>query len=460
MSFFLMIFSLLVKRFIPFTGNQYLAELPLYLFVLLVLIYLVTGKRVYFKDTINTKVCLFIVISLGLQLIAILSSYGRIDNPIYNKNPISGLIGFMVFLGFLFLHYIIVKILVSNNREIELFLKGAFWSTIILLFVTYLQYLYLLLPNSPVSNLVALFGKVFESRNNYTPEWYVNGSYVQTVNRINGFFSEPGNLAGHLSIICLPFILAAIKNKFDIFKRNKKYSALKYYFLLFAIIGMLLLAKTSTGLVAIIVVLILFWITLPLMRKLTFGFIILLLVVVFFYEYHTNPYVYSLVDEFVFGKSDSSSTDNRLGGTLGLLYTFLHHPITGIGNGYYHYYLEKYIPAWSKFNSEYINFASIRHSFPIMSIILGWLAQYGILIVTFFIVYIIKLVKGIHRLINKLGKDSSDYLFYKTIGDAATLFFLIFFTLSFLGFGWSESAFLILFFFFVVFRQYLKRITK
>ncbi|MGR6117291.1 O-antigen ligase family protein [Aeribacillus composti] len=459
MAYFLMPLALLVKHYFPIS-NRYLSELPLYFFILLIIFHSVTKGKIYKDNFLSTKILVFLFFTIGFQSVASLNSYGIIGDSIYNSNPIKSILKFIVFLLFIFFHYFVVKILINDEKEIRLFLKGSLLSIILTLFITYSQFFYLLFPSSIFNNIASLLGKLFEARNIYRPEWYINGSYVQTMKRINGLFGEASLLAAHLSIICLPFVLAAIKNKYNIFNKNKKYNSLKYYCLLFSILLILLLAKTSTGIVAILIVLFFFFMIIPLKRKISFGIITLVLLLFFIHLYNTNFYVNSIIEDYVFGKTDSTSTDNRLGGTIGLLITFIQHPFFGVGDEYTNYYLSVNIPSWARSNAEFKDFATVRHSFPIMSVLLGWLAQYGIVVFTFFIVYVIKLQREMYRLIKKIDKSSQTYLFYKTIADSSLLFFFIFFGLSLLHFGWYESSYFIMFFFFVVFRHHLRKVVN
>ena len=83
-------------------------------------------------------------------------------------------------------------------------------------------------------------------------------------------------------------------------------------------------------------------------------------------------------------------TDNRLGGTIGLWESFIHHPILGVGFGNEGIYIHQFLPDWSKHNSEYINVYS-KVSYPILNDFLGWLARFGVVFVGLFIYFIIRL---------------------------------------------------------------------
>jgi hypothetical protein len=447
--------SLLVKHYLNFSDNIYLSEITVYLFVLLAIYgWFMEQRRIQLKNLIDTRVILFLGFTVLMQFVSMFISYHRYASEGYNIAPTRSIISLSIFIFFVFFHFFIVKYLINSEKDIKYFLKGSYVSTLILLTVTYSQQLFLLFPKTYVlQQLMKFWGTFFESKNPDKELWFTSGSYVQTLGRINGFFTESAMLAAQIAIICLPFVLSAIKNQCNIFSNEQKYSSVKYHILLILLLGMLLLAKTSTGILAIVLSLLIFWLLLPLKRKISYSIFIAAIVVITICLYFSNTYINGIFNAYVFGKTDSYSTDNRLGNTIGLLLTFLHNPF-GVGSGYTYHYLLEYTPAWTTHNDEYSAYVNYFHSIPILSIFSGWLAQYGLLIVGLFIGYIIRLEREIYKLIRK-QIDSPSYTLYKTIGDSSLIFFLILFPLSFFNFGWNETSFLVMFFFFVVFRQHL-----
>ncbi|WP_100486859.1 O-antigen ligase family protein [Sporolactobacillus pectinivorans] len=470
MSVFLMPITLLIKHYLPFS-YMYLAEVDLYLFMILVVLYSVSRNGAYFKSfsgikTITTnyfktlfskKVFIFILCAFCIQILSIILSYLRIGKSIYNVNPIVGFAAVTALTCVFFLHYIVVGVLVSNKDDILQFIRGTYWTTVSVLIIVYIQLMFLVVPPL-LGPIVHFFGIFFEQKNGYMLQWYWKGSYVQTLGRINGFFSEPAKLAAFLCIICLPFILAAIKNKYSIFNPKLKYQPIKYYSLLLIILIALLYAKTTTGIFAIVLAIGVFWLTLSRKRKISFGIAIMIGLIALVILYFTNGTIHRLASEYIFGKAGGTSSDNRLGGTIALFVTFLHHPILGVGQSYTDFFLLKGTPAWTTHNAEFASFVKVRHAFPIYSNLLGWLVQYGLIICSFFAIYIISMKRSMSRLVDRL-KGHPDHILYQTINDAAFYFLIFFFALSAVTFGWNESAFFIMLFFFVVFRQYLKKIA-
>lgn len=462
MASVLMPISLLVKHYITMTQNMYFSEICIYLFGLLAIYVWLSKRRQNFRIRMlfDERVLVFFALFIISQFIMMMISYYTFNNG-YFSTPVRGMVTLLVFLFFVFFHYAVVKIIVISEKDIKHFIKGSLISTLILLFVTYSQQLYLTFPTSPALNkLMDFYGTFFEARDAGEMSWYTNGSLVQTLYRINGFFTESAMLAAQIAIICLPFILAAIKNRYDIFnfKKYDVYSGIIYHLILVLLLGMLLLARTTTGIFAIVISMVYFWVLLPKKRKIAYGIVFCLALLFAFYLYKTNNNVHSIIYTYIFGKTSSFSTDNRIGNTIGLLVTFLHAPILGVGHGYTYHYLLSFTPKWSTHNIEFADFVNVRHSIPLLSIFSGWLAQYGILFVSILIIYIVKLQKNIFQLI-RMQHESNSYVFYKTIGDASLFFFLMFVPLSFLNFGWNESSFLLTFFFFVVFRHFLYQKT-
>lgn len=458
MIFFLMIFALLLKQYIEFTNIHFIRELPIYLMVFSLIIHLCLGGSIYIKKMIDRKVLIFLCIAVILQLFSIFYSFTSIGLNQFNRSVPDGFKSFAYTLVFFFYHYYIVKILLFRKKDFRLFLKGLYASLVVLFIIVFIQTLYMFFPISPLEKMVSLFGSYFEERNPFMDMWYQYGSYVQTLNRINGFFTETAKLVAYVAIIYVPFILASIKNKFDVFAPDKKFSNLKFYILLALSLTILFVAKTSTGLVAILLVLVFFWLRLPLKRKLITLYVFVFCLPILILIYFKNEYIYMTVQEYVFGKSDTVSSDLRLGGTIALIKTVITHP-WGVGQEYISYYLNEYMPVWSKNNWEFNNFITVRNGIPVYSWIFGWLAQYGIIICLFIAVYIIRLLKQTRSYVDQLS-SSKDYLYYKTIYDSEYFFFIFFFLLSFLTFGWSESGFYIMISFFIVFRQYLKRVVN
>lgn len=452
MSILLLPVSLFIKRLndLPIS---YLRELPIYIFILLILFSIILRKKVNVKGLFNSKVFIFVFIFFGLQLIAMLMSYIEIGNSVLNRNPIKEFTKLIIFAGCIFIHYYTVHFIVNSKQSIQHFIKGNFIALVILLSICYIQLLYLFMPNI-FDGFTSFIGKYFEGR--HDREWYTEGSYVQTMKRINGLSPEPGYLAAQLLIIFVPFILASIKNKVNIFSIRKKYNPVFFYFLLFSIIVILFSAKTTTGILAVFLIIIFFWLSLPRKRKILLTYFILIFGTVTIILIKNTPYLMGIINDYLLNKNDGS-TMNRLGGTIGLVVTWLTNFIVGIGWNYKDYYLFQNVPAWSTNNWEYNNIFVTEHFYPILSIFFGWLAEFGTFPVIFLLIYTNKLLKDFRRIEKKAeiySVDENNYKLICVLKDSVHFFVLYYMICSLLSFNWFESIYLIMFFFFIVVRQY------
>ncbi|PGR03281.1 hypothetical protein COA23_21760 [Priestia megaterium] len=413
------------------------------------------------KDLFNPKVTIFITITIAFQILAMLSSYLDIGSNGLNKNPIKQFILFLIFLVCIGVHYIVVKCVINNNSNIMMFIKGNRVALFILLVFSYIQLLYLISPSN-FAIPVEIIGKYLEDHN-YNSPWYEAGSYIQTLHRVNGLNTESGYLAAQLLIIFVPFVLASIKNRINIFSPKTAYNPLYFYLLLLSITIILFCAKTTTGLLAILLMLLCLWLTLSWRRKISFSILLLIIGLVFFILATSSSYIMNVVNDFVFNKisSDNQSTINRYGGTIALIVTWMKHFILGVGYGYHDYYLFQNVPTWATTNNEFQNSWLEYKFFPILSIFFGWLTQFGTVCVIFVLVYISKLLKdyrAFSKRIKLVANENYDHKIIDALRDSAHYFFCFYILISMFSFNWSDSAYLIMFFFFVVVRQNLKDI--
>lgn len=466
--------SIFIKTYFSFFNNL-VTSIPIYLFALLFLIAIIKEYKISWRTLLNfqelksifgdlfrkiklfasKKVLIFILISLFLQLIAMCISAATIDQKIFYVNPLKQWVKFLIYISIIFYHYLIVSFFVQTFNEAKFFLKGVFYSLIITLFVCFLQIGYMFLPNI-FEGIVSTIGSLFEAR--FEREWYDKGSYVQTLNRINGMQPEAGFLGAQLAILYIPFIIAAIKNKFNIFFIGSKYKASLYYGLFIATIVILLISKTTTGILAAALSIFILWITYRKKAKLISLIIIVAVFILIITLFNDNPLYQEITQKYIFEKFDGNRTLNRQGGMIALLTIGILYPITGIGHQYQNYFLFKYVPEWSTNNWEYKNIFLAEDYYPILSNLLGWFATYGVFVVSFVGVFIYRLWKSLNNLAKKEAQDEQNN-FMKTINDAFKYFILIFLVLTILSVNWSQSYYFLVFFFFVVMRKIAKHET-
>ncbi|WP_339197962.1 hypothetical protein [Aeribacillus sp. FSL k6-2211] len=458
MSILLLPVSLFIKQLNDLPVS-YLRELPIYIFVFLIIFSIILRKKANIKGLVCSKVFICLILVIFFQLLAMLLSYADIGNDTLNRNPIKEFVKFLIFLGCILVHYVTVKMIVNNINNIQLFIKGNGIALIISLCIVYVQFLYLLFP-TVFDDIVSIIGN-FEKRFDRT--WYDNGSYVQTMGRINGINQESSYLAAQLLVIFVPFILSSIKNKTNIFSINSKYNPVIFYLLLISIIIILFFAKTSTGILAIFLIVFSLWISLPMKRKIKTGFLLVIAGFVGYFIVINSSVVMNILNEYLFDKAESGSSMNRIGGTIALIIVWLKNFIVGIGWNYHDYYLFKNVPIWTTFNYEFQNVYKAENFYPILSVFFGWLAEFGTICVLFILIYIYKLLRDFRSLSKKAKfykNNSVNIKILDLIKDSAHYFVFFYIICSLFVFDWSESIYLVMFFFFVVVRRYYKNVLS
>jgi len=456
MLYFLLPISLFIKKVFPLF-TYYLSEIPIYFYIILITLAIIIGYKIKLGDLINQKVIVSVFFIFGLQLIAMLISYGQIDNSVLNKNPIREFAKLVLFFLYIFIHYVVVNLLIRNRKDIFKFIKGNVIALFILLLISYTQFFYLLIPNF-FNEIVNFIGKYFESQ--YSDRnWYAEGSYVQTLHRINGLNPESGYLASQLLIIFSPFLLASIKNKTNIFSTKHPYNPITMYSILISILIILFFAQTTTGIIAIFILFFFFWLSLPIKRKIIFVIGFFLLIPLFYFYFNQSSIATNTLNNYLINKVQTDSTINRTGGTISLLKTWISHFIIGVGWNYHDYYLFKNIPTWATYNNEFQYVFVANNYYPILSIFFGWLTEFGTIPVILFLIYCYNLLRDFREIKKHAYKNAinkNDYLFISSLCDAAHFFVLFYLIISLFSFNWSESIYLIMFFFFVSVRGLIK----
>ncbi|MET1249217.1 hypothetical protein ABWW58_10550 [Sporolactobacillus sp. STCC-11] len=460
MAYLLLPISLFIKTFNISTTLYYVVQLPVYLYSLIaVYAFFSQSKNNYrrlMKDSFNKRVISCLLITLGLQIVALSWSYFSLIGNDFNRNPINEFVKLIIVILCIISHYCVVKFVVSDEKSIMKFLQGTGIALVILLVISYIQFLYLLFPNI-FSKAVEILGS-FEYR--YKRDWYSAGSYVQTESRINGLNPESDYLAVQYLVIFVPFILASIKNKFNFFSEKIKYHPSLYYLLLVSIIVILFFAKTSTGILAIGMIMFSLWLIVPLREKIIFAVLISIALVTIYIAAIHSPMIMEILNITLFTKLGGDSMLNRTGGTLGLIFTWLRHPIFGVGFNYHDYYLFKFVPKWTMTSYEFRSVFAPERTYPILSAIFGWLAEFGAIFVAFISVYVYRLLKDFRRISNfvqSVNISEREKQMINALKDSVYYFFFFYLICSLLIFNWYESIYMITLFFFVVVRQYLKK---
>lgn len=460
MAYFLVLVSLFIKQIVPSISMYYLSEIPFYVYLLFCswIVYqrIKNKNQIAFKQ-FDSKVLLCTISVLFLQLLALYWSYFHMQNDDLVQNPASTFCKIIILVGIIVVHYLAVGFAVTDKISIYRFVKGNGIALLLLLIISYIQLLYLILPNL-MNHVVAAIGFL---ENRYDRDWYNAGSYIQTMHRINGLNPESDYLAVQLLVVFVPFLLASIKNKVNVFLQDRPYNAVVYYSVLFSVIIILFFAKTSTGILAILMIAITLWLMIPKKKKLYMGLLFLIgIIILYLCSWFIQP-IKEIIDVTLINKMGGDSMMTRIVGTYGLFITWLKNPILGVGFNNHDFYIYKYISnSILSISGEYRTVFAPQHFFPILSAFFGWLAEFGITFVVFLIVYVYKLLKDFRIMAEqfetKLCNDHDKKMFM-TIKDAAHYFFIYYSLSSLLIFNWYESIYLINIFFFVIARRYFRR---
>lgn len=424
-----------------------LASMPIYLY------FFVFCRQLYVQPTklddivVNSKVLLWAFIILLDQLVMIGFSYVSTSQPDLTRGIFTGSVNTILFFANIFLIYYLMLVLIDSHERVLKFVQGTL--------VTYILFILLVLIPQVIATLshvldgwVNLIGGLFEARYVGRNDFYNLGSYVTTQHRVNGFSSEASYLAVLLAVIFIPFILAAIRYNFSYFKNKVDYSVTKYYWVLLLVSFMVLFfAKTTTGFVVILLAGLILLVRLNRERRQHLLLLALVAMVILLILYLNVTYIHDLLNNYLFKKQ---GTSNRLGGTIGLLVTFLHYPITGVGDGFTAAYNLAYVPIHTIHNWEFRHVYAIS-GYPILSVWGGWLAGYGligIIPVVLFVRHKCQQAVGIYKKLVIL--PDSESLLYQVLIESFFYALIMFFILALFMFSWISNIYFVVFFFYVV----------
>lgn len=446
--------ALFIAEYFSFNFPVYYGlRIQIYVYIIFIIasVFLMRGNIP--KDIFSDKVIKFIFILLSIQLCSMLISSFKIDIEDYYRNPIKTYILFCGFILAISIHYFVVRLNVRNIEEVNSFLKSGWIALIITLFVSFSQLAYIIFPIQ-FQSLVELIGGTIEARwggknandANQTG-YYTLGSYVQTTLRLNGLTEEAPSLATQLFVVFIPFIIASIKNQYNIFYKNRS-KMLPLYIVLILILIILIAAKTTSGFLFAGIILLLVIKDMNMMKKIFFlslSVLIVLLVIGFNFK---NNYIIEIINDFILNKSENS-INNRLGISIALIKITMQNFLTGIGWEYHPFFIYKNIPEWARYNSEYFSYIK-RKDFPIMSVFLSWTAEYGLVIVTIVSTYLIKKQKQFRKISNKIIKEKKEEAkLIRVLCDSSKYYLLFTFISSLFLYVWYTSVYLIVFFFFI-----------
>lgn len=440
----------------------------------LVLIISLVSKQL-FSNSLVTYTLLFLIIIAGTRILI----SGQIENPLMmaNKNTIAFItilffsqifaliiaeremaqsiflfrfMGVLFFIIVCFCYYFFITQLIRNDRLLKSFTKGFFWGFMVLEIICLMQVCYIYISKD-VGPLLRILGEHLEVQDEWTPQLYTGGTFTLTALRVNGFTREPGFLAAMLAICFSPLILAAIKNKFNIFFVSRKYSGAFYYSMITLLISTLLLAKTSTGLIAIMLILISPIFLNKGVNALKWCIFLISITFVGFLVYKFNPTINEMLNHYIFDKGSTVSLPMRLGSFEATWKTIISHPITGVGYNNTSFYNIINFPEQYRNISEYQIHATLNFLSDLSSLG-GLIAQFGLIVSGLILTYFLRLIRDIRKY-SKILKNK----YYCTLSDAAVYFFILLLLVSIFSVELSQPIYFVSIFYFIALRRFLAK---
>lgn len=433
MTWLLLPITLLTKSYLPLPSI--FALIPTYILAIYLVARVSTDPAHLDLIEVKKKPLYYTLVLILLQIIVMLRTVTTMTHLQGTPKPQNGPLLLILTILSYFLVYYCVQLSIKNVQQVRVFLQSVFWTLIILLiFVLLPQLVDTLRQSHLLETWLNGLAKLFEAHHKGRPDFYNLGSYVATQHRINGFSQEASFLAAQLGIVFLPFIMASIKNHYDVLKIGRKFSQILSYILLGLIFLCLIFAKTTTGIIVLGISVIVFFLwnirKTPYLTLIVTGIVVVIAVS----AYAFVPYLHALIDSYVFEKQGVS---NRLGSTIALLQTALHHPFVGVGFGYSSPYAFEYVPRATTNNFEFTHFF-LKDGIAIQSEFFALFAQFGIILVGFVFYFFLGKVKKARKLHRLLVLQSDEHAqMYLTILDAFSVFivmytFLLFFSFSYL----------------------------
>ncbi|CAK1233694.1 hypothetical protein R55227_BLOPHJLP_00670 [Fructobacillus tropaeoli] len=379
-----MVNFLLPITFFSKTYSYSLAE-PMAMISLPVFILIILLQLFRFPERLSRIIPSIKAVLLGAffwlsQMVAMFFSYTKTGESQLTSGIVhSGILLFGWTLA-VYIAWAVLQVTINSEEDEKKFIKSGLIGLICyLIFVIFPQLLvtfHFTKFNLYVNDLASLFEQRWRSFSGY--DFNASGAYSLSQNRINGFEPEASYLANLLGIAYLPILIGVTVGGQKIwrFLRDAKYQVFINSLFTLVVVFVLVLAKTTTGILIAIVAYLLwiFWAKGKLKQALIITLVIGLLGLTIAY---TNVHlIHQLLNQFLFAKQN---TDNRLGGSIGLALTFLNHPLIGVGSGFTSFYTIQNVPISATHNFEFQQVYS-QYGFPILSEFLGWMASFGLVI--------------------------------------------------------------------------------
>ncbi|MCT4375944.1 O-antigen ligase family protein [Leuconostoc suionicum] len=314
---------------------------------------------------------------LVMQFISMFLSYQRSGDSIQTTGIIRSMIFLAGWIVTVYMSWALIVLTVTNHKEERLFIKSGLISLLIYMVIVLVPQLLVTLNNFSIRPYVNAIAHLFE-RHWMGRDFYAAGSYAVNNYRLNGFEPEAAFLANLLGVVYLPIILGIAITKQN-FWHFKKHVALEKWFnwaFIGSILMFLVLARTTTGLITLVVAAVLWFLWSKRDDKIILIIFGIIAIVGIALGYFFVQPIHDIFYNFLFNKQ---GTSNRLGGTIALVLTFLSHPLFGVGYGFTGYFIMDYVPKSTTYNPEFQQV--YKHiGYPVLSDGIGWFATYGLVI--------------------------------------------------------------------------------
>ncbi|TGE71986.1 hypothetical protein C6P11_06890 [Weissella confusa] len=369
---FWLFFVILFPRTHSYWWLDVFTQLPMVVFGSYVFIQAIKGR---WREIVPSNRALMISLAVFIvQAVRVLISYNEVGIDTTTAGLIHGLIGLVELLIVVWLAWATVKLSGQNFMTIVRGAYAAFWIYFIMVLA---PQFWVMIGRTETIGYVNGLAQLFERHWIGRDDFYQAGSYVTTQMRLNGFEPEAPFLAILIGVVFLPIFMVGVRQSLIIWRRPGVANALLLWVTLISAWLVLLAAKTTTGMLLVFVSVLLMLVTGVGMQR-----VMLLIIAVSGagIGYGLYQYLQGVHDMFTRFLLEKHGTENRLGGTIGLLKTILQHPLFGVGYGFESPYIVENVPSWSKANLEYQNVYAV-YGYPILSGFLGWFARFGLVLV-------------------------------------------------------------------------------
>ncbi|EQM53267.1 hypothetical protein N692_05475 [Lactiplantibacillus plantarum EGD-AQ4] len=338
---------------------------------------LIQKKRVKLSVTEFKYICFFSLLFVITQIITVFVS--KIVQPQYTGASVSSILkSSTMLIAVCVLYYMIVTFMIQSSKDVMKFFDGIQIAMWMLLIICLLQLIYIQFGLG--REIVNFIAGLFEERGGTAiSTWYAGGSYAVTTGRINGLKQETGFLAAQLLIVFVPYLLTRLQQVAPVKRHRFDY---QIWLPILLVIIILFQSGSTTAMLGLPIILVLIVSLLVKSWKRVFGAVLIMFLMLVVLMLGSKSFS-NTVSKVVFDKFTFSNTSfaQRVGSAVTMIKIFL--KSFGLGVGYNNGGKWSYIlaPNFMRYNPEFNSYWPLSGDgfFAILSIITGWLAQFGII---------------------------------------------------------------------------------